>query len=311
MRNYHADPDGSEGNDIFVQMDVNTTTSTTTGKSWEKAFSNEVAEWTWDTLFHHAGDEPEYGHIQWDLAAGAHTLRISGRSREMAIDRIHLHAGHWLGRSSCAPLSQREGFPAPVDPEYCTDGVDGPAGTDGYVRVLGWDFFGSDIPRSSQQGSPSADACLGHCRATAGCIAFTWHTWGGCFPKHALGTRKKHPTATSAYLEAYRPYSVGNGCGPSPPRAPTDTNPTSVFTYEEDFGRGCCLSDGNENIHHPENTNFHTCATLCSAEPACTGIGLTAHEGCKLYTSPISHISENPLCQCAIRHSPGDEILQW
>ena len=317
MHNFHSDPDGSEGNDIFVRM---ANEQTTQGKGWDKAFSNKVGVWMWDTLFHHPDEEPEYGLIQWDLAAGAHTLQISGRSHEMAIDRIHLHTWHALSKSVCAPLSQRQGYPAPVNPE-CTlvNYVDGPAGEDGYVRVPNWDFFGSDMWPSVQYNVATIDACLDHCSATEGCIGFTWHAWGGCFPKNGLGSRKQQFGAISAYLEEHRP-SPQNPNAPTEPTNPTEPSPTPPptnpaptnpgvveYTYEEDFGRGCCRTTGGvrENeiyIHHIEIKDFATCVNLCSDEPACNGFELTGHEGCELHTSPITHIVENENCQCHIRH---------
>ena len=316
MHNFHSDPDGSEGNDIFVRM---LNRPTTNGKGWDKAFSNQVGVWMWDTLFHHHGEDPEYGLIQWDLAAGAHTLQISGRSHEMAIDRIHLHSWNPLSKSVCAPLSQRQGYPAPAAPECnILDHNDGPAGEDGYVRAPDWDFTGNDIWPSVQYNVATVDACLAHCDVTQGCIGITWHSWGGCFPKQGIGARKPQPGAIGAYLEAYRP-SPQNPNAPTEPASPTEPSPTPPpppptapavveYSYEEDFGRGCCRStDGvRENeiyIHHLEVKDFATCVDLCSGEPTCNGFELTGHEGCELHTSPITHISENAQCQCLIRHA--------
>ena len=82
---------------------------------------------------------------------------------------------------------------------------------------------------------------------------------------------------------------------------------TGEYTYHADFGVGCCRTHSgirtNElYIHHSSVTDFGSCVSLCSAQPACNGFELTQHEGCELHTSDITHVSPDSSCQCMIRH---------
>ena len=185
MRNFHDDPNGSEGNDIFVGMKG---FKTTQGVQWDKAFSNEVAKWIYYTSFHHENQTPDYGMIQWELPAGVQTLQISGRSKGMSLDRIHLHLdGNVRGATDPNwPESERVGYaytpgatPAPV---YLTK-----AGKYGFSYLEHYDLWGNDV--ASTFGVETVDECAQLCKNLAACNAFTYHKWGGCFQKSSSETR--------------------------------------------------------------------------------------------------------------------------
>jgi len=76
----HDNPDPSEGNDCWASMDA---------EPWEKLFHNTgaggVGVWTFNPRYEHTGDFPRY-----TLAQGVHEFRISGRSRNFKIDRVHV-----------------------------------------------------------------------------------------------------------------------------------------------------------------------------------------------------------------------------
>jgi hypothetical protein len=79
IRNRHEHPDATLENDCWTQMDDGPKV---------KTFSSQRAQWTWHTRHeHHDGDKPE---ASYELTAGLHTLRISGRSKGFRIDRFHL-----------------------------------------------------------------------------------------------------------------------------------------------------------------------------------------------------------------------------
>ena len=79
LHNRHDFKIGSEENDCFTQMDE--------GK-WMKTFSSKKGQWTWNSRHELRGAEKKSGG--YDLSAGVHVFRISGRSNGFSIDRVHL-----------------------------------------------------------------------------------------------------------------------------------------------------------------------------------------------------------------------------
>ena len=167
MHNFHNHPDGSEGNDIFVKID---NLPNTAGEIWDKCFSNEVAVWTMTSMFHHKDSTPAYGLISWELEPGMHTLSISGRSKDFAIDRIHLHNFGYGATDPSVAETQRQGYAvkpteAPV--------VVSEEGKHGFVYEVDTDLWLNDL----QYGltATSADDCALKCTQIDGCTAFTYH----------------------------------------------------------------------------------------------------------------------------------------
>jgi hypothetical protein len=79
IHNRHDFKDSTEENDCFTQMDD--------GK-WVKTFSSKRGEWTWHSMHEWSGSKKI--NAEYDLTAGSHTFRISGRSHGFSIDRFHL-----------------------------------------------------------------------------------------------------------------------------------------------------------------------------------------------------------------------------
>ncbi|GAB5521618.1 MAG: hypothetical protein RhofKO_38690 [Rhodothermales bacterium] len=76
IRNYHACEDFTECNDIFVRMNDG---------EWRKNFNHTLSMWDWNS-------QQDIDHVfsdaQYELAAGTHTLYLSGRSQDFSIDQI-------------------------------------------------------------------------------------------------------------------------------------------------------------------------------------------------------------------------------
>jgi hypothetical protein len=171
LHNFHEDPNGSESNDCFVKVDNQKNTA---GLVWDKAFSNKVAVWTMDTIFHHHGGDPEYGAIKWDLAPGLHTLYISGRSHNFHIDRIHLHQYGMGATDPAYPESERVGYP--YNPVFTAPAAPPPApevvpveGKYGFTYEMGYDYFGGDL--AFDKTAADYDGCALLCTQVEGCAS--------------------------------------------------------------------------------------------------------------------------------------------
>ncbi|MHC4252067.1 MAG: carbohydrate-binding protein [Planctomycetota bacterium] len=82
IRNRHDFHDSTLQNDCWTQMDDGDRV---------KTFSHKRGEWTWATNHEfHAGGKPP---ASYELDAGRHVFRISGRSSGFSIDRFHLYMG--------------------------------------------------------------------------------------------------------------------------------------------------------------------------------------------------------------------------
>jgi hypothetical protein len=117
---------------------------TSEGATWDKAFSNEVAKWVMTTIFHHQGKEPEYGAIQWELAAGDYTLQVSGRSEGFSVDRFYLHhygVGH---NNPHVAESQRIGY-AFDESSATAPQLNVQQGPLGFSIIADYDLVGNDI----------------------------------------------------------------------------------------------------------------------------------------------------------------------
>lgn len=82
LRNRHEDPNPTEENDVWVQLD---------NGFWEKVFSNgpaSVGNWTWESrVDNHVLNFPQQSYV---LSAGVHRLNFAGRSTGFKMDRLHL-----------------------------------------------------------------------------------------------------------------------------------------------------------------------------------------------------------------------------
>ncbi len=105
MRNRHDFADSTLQNDCFTRMDDG---------PWLKTFSSTRGEWTWATRHEHeGGDKPP---AVYDLGAGLHTFRISGRSKGFSIDRIHLALEGAPGAEDAAAPASPSVFDAMAGP---------------------------------------------------------------------------------------------------------------------------------------------------------------------------------------------------
>ncbi len=80
IRNRHEHPDHTLGNDCWTKMDDGPRI---------KTYSSKRGQWTW-----HTRHEPARGAHRdpvYELAPGAHTFVVSGRSKGFLIDRFHLY----------------------------------------------------------------------------------------------------------------------------------------------------------------------------------------------------------------------------
>ena len=97
IRNRHDFQDSTEENDVWARMD---------GGAWTKVFSSQRGEWTWRSNFDLS--EHDKPPASYELAAGPHTLELSGRSHGFSIDRIHLFIeGHPRSTDETLPESAR------------------------------------------------------------------------------------------------------------------------------------------------------------------------------------------------------------
>jgi hypothetical protein len=79
MHNRHDHPDSSEENDCWMSIN---------GASWRKIYSNDnrnARVWNWHTRV-----DPGHGWFEFDLVEGMNELRISGRSQNFKLDRMHI-----------------------------------------------------------------------------------------------------------------------------------------------------------------------------------------------------------------------------
>ena len=79
IHNRHEHKDHTLGNDCYTQMDDD---------RWVKTFSSKRAVWFWQST--HEWDHKTKIPAKYNLSAGLHTFRISGRSHGFSIDRFHL-----------------------------------------------------------------------------------------------------------------------------------------------------------------------------------------------------------------------------
>lgn len=83
VRNRHENPDATEENDVWIQMD---------NGPWIKTFSNmagSVGAWTWESRFDFShNNQPQ---ASYNLSPGVHRITFSGRSFGFKMDRFHLH----------------------------------------------------------------------------------------------------------------------------------------------------------------------------------------------------------------------------
>lgn len=96
MHNRHEHHDSSEENDCWMSLD---------GASWRKIYSNDnrnARVWNWHTRV-----DPGHGWYEFNLTAGYHELRISGRSANFMIDRFHVFPRD-LGRVEDLQLPQSD-----------------------------------------------------------------------------------------------------------------------------------------------------------------------------------------------------------
>src|SRR5690606_24657405 len=59
------------------------------GASWRKIYSNDnrnARVWNWHTRV-----DPGHGWLEFNLAAGLNELRVSGRSQNFKLDRLHIY----------------------------------------------------------------------------------------------------------------------------------------------------------------------------------------------------------------------------
>lgn len=297
VHNFHTDPDGAEGNDVWVQMDG---IKTTQGYKWDKAFSNPVARWTMITLFHHREDAVEYGLVEWYLPAGKHVLQVSGRSEGFAMDRFHLHQNQQGASDPNKPESERAGYDAaPAQaPVYITE-----KGAYGFTYLTSYDLWGHDLVFGKT--AASVDDCAVLCTQTAGCKAFTWQAWGGCFPKSASGARKYVGGAVSGFLEGNDEWS---GAPATYNPAPSTPEYTISFKGFSDGSAGCCrFDDGSEDGTGGDEDDYDIydditteagCEKKCESEVACKGYEVSIHNGCELHRFAPDFSSDNKGCVC-------------
>ncbi len=127
LHNRHNHPDSSQENDAWVRFD---------GQNWVKAYSNTgsgpINVWNFETRF-----EVGSSHVEPEvtLAAGDHSIEISGRSRNFMIDRFHLALiGHPQAKeisashSSCAAGNASTYCVPQVNSLGCTPAVGVPSG---------------------------------------------------------------------------------------------------------------------------------------------------------------------------------------
>eukprot|EP00040_Diaphanoeca_grandis_P016053 m.82633 g.82633 ORF g.82633 m.82633 type:complete len:662 (-) comp25535_c0_seq2:352-2337(-) len=145
IRKYHNDPDSTESNDCWLQVD---------NYDWEKVFDNTVARWE---LFTNQDNHPTAANHQpfFYMGVGDHTLRISARSHGLSIDYVKITWKNIV--VTTAPVTTDDGLP---DPTY--NPIINPTGfelveANGYavsqievVPANGW-VFGNTIP--GYQGS--------------------------------------------------------------------------------------------------------------------------------------------------------------
>ena len=82
IRNRHDFHDSTLQNDCWTQMDDGPRV---------KTFSHKRGEWTWATNHEiHGGGKPP---ASYELDAGRHVFRVSGRSSGFSVDRFHLYKG--------------------------------------------------------------------------------------------------------------------------------------------------------------------------------------------------------------------------
>lgn len=99
IHNRHNHPNTSLENDCWTSMD---------SAPWVKTFSNIAGSsgvWNWSSK-----TEPDHVEANFDLTPGVHELRISGRSKNFMIDRVHIWKTGLQGAQLFHPQSRQVGL---------------------------------------------------------------------------------------------------------------------------------------------------------------------------------------------------------
>ncbi len=126
IRNYHDHPDSTLENDCWVKIDTH---------PWEKIFSGEINFWSWSTK-----QDPGGLNAKYTLAAGQHTIRISGRSSGYHMDRFHLFKAGVFGEATSFPAND-SAYSRPVLGQNFTVKIDDPTNQAGLTpnqTVTAW-----------------------------------------------------------------------------------------------------------------------------------------------------------------------------
>lgn len=275
--------DGSECNDIWVTMD---------DLPWDKAFSNTVGLWIWNTAFHHENQTPEFGSITFSLTAGMHTLKISGRSHGMTIDRILLHNYNSVALAIMAG----------EDPTTVPPGVT----TVGSSVMQYYNFLTGGCCRVADGGTGTltqvasvtdTQTCAGLCLASDVCVGFEISNHEGCELHEEAITH----TAGFGACECYQKLPDAPVVTPSPPPVFVGTPESYVLA-----GPACCrVAGGGTGTFTLDTTamDLPSCQAACSAQDDCVGIELSG-EGCEMHTVAITGTGGSEVsCQCFIRNT--------
>jgi hypothetical protein len=104
LRNRHDFADATLQNDCFARMDEG---------PWIKTFSGQRGQWTWATSHELESGKPP---ASYELSAGLHVFRISGRSKGFSIDRVHLALETAVGAMEATRPPSRTLFEAMTGP---------------------------------------------------------------------------------------------------------------------------------------------------------------------------------------------------
>jgi hypothetical protein len=161
------------------------------------------------------------------------------------------------------------------------------------------DYFGNDIAYDIT--SASAAECAEICEEISICRAFTWHSWGGCFPKTATGDA---PTVVSGAISGIRISK------------PTyDSEPGKFgFTYIHDVDLTFGDLPGYEPLMGAKTAD--ECAAYCvQAAPVCTHFTLTSWGGCYLKSAAYAAVNidvgatSGCLVDCSAALSTANDVL--
>lgn len=253
LHNFYDHPDSSEGNDVWVRM---ADTLTVDGSGWEKAFSNVQYKWNMLALFHHKGEDPEFGAIKWELEAGRYTFQLSGRSSGFSIDRIHLHN---YGQGAKNPNTPPSDMIAPEhiatmnaqQPSEQTPFDSGVSGSDtawngagAFTSYKGLNSDGTGCCRFADGSSgdehaytlfaeaKTAPECEYLCTLSSTCVAYEVSSWEGCEIHTVIPTSATTETGCTCKEKVYDESELASGTETSEPEASTvqSTTPKSIST---------------------------------------------------------------------------------